>query len=528
MVAGLALGGFALVDPLAPAALPWPGVAEAQAPLAWYDSVTVVVGEDAAWRGFGAALVTGRGILAPPAGRRPRSVWTAVSGSNAIDRNAIFVSRGDERSWIRGGATSARRGGFGDLDLAGDHLWTFGAGARRGAHALEGAFVQRGAAERQRVGYGEAAKGETGWLGWSWHDSLRRASVRLSRGHDERESFGAGAVLEYSRRDAQSNVVELEGSQRSGATELGVRAELRDGGVVRWTGSPDRRLEWRERSVWAAARLARALGPGRLELQAGGGWHDAPGRSQERLQAAPGAAWTLARGGRSVRVFAERIVTPVWSDLAPGLEAFVQDTWTGGAEVRASGTHARASAQLLGGSTGNRATLLRYAVRDVGLELGVDREAERYDFALASAEAGAGWPAFGVDAAGYLLARRGDAVQPRVDPASGATLGATTAFRVFAGDLGVRLRAQGTWVGPRHSDARLPGLFDDVPLDGYATLSAVGTFTLGDAIMVLRGDGLENARRELTWVDPGNPAGFLLARDAGRTFRFELVWPLFN
>jgi hypothetical protein len=528
--AGLVAGGFGLRDPLGPAMLPWPGVAEAQAPLAWYDSVAVIVGEGAAWRGFGSAIVSAEGVLAPPSGRRPRSVWTAVSGSSGIDGNGIFVSRGDTRSWLRGGAVAAKRGGIGDLDIAGNHLWTFGGGARRGAHVVEGAFAQRGSAERQRDGLGESARGGSGWGQWRWNDSTRAVSLRLSRGQDSRESYGVGGVsAAYSRRDAQSNVAELEATMRRGGREWGARVEVRESFAARWTGSVANRDAWRERAVWGAARHTRTLGPGRLELQLGGGRDDAPQRSRERLQLAPGMTWRLGSGPRSLRVFGERAVDPVWSDLAPGTPAFVQDSWIGGIDLRAAGTNTHALAQVVVGTTGQRATMLRYPIRDATLGIGWQREGSRYAFTLGSAEAGARWRALMAEASGYLLARGGDEGQARVDPTSGASASLTAAFRLFTGDLGVRLRGEAAWIGPRFTDARDP-FFEDTTLPGFSTLSAVAELTLGDAVFALHGDNLENVRHDETWVNPvASPTGAsVLARDAGRSVRFELVWPLFN
>lgn len=531
MAAGLAAGGFALRDPFPTATSPAPGIPEAQAPLAWYDSVVVTLGEGAAWRGFGAALVDARGIVLPSTNRKPRSVWTVVNGSDAIDRNGLFVSRGDGRSWLRGGAVAGERGGVGDLDLSGDHFWTFGLGARRGAHVFEGAFAQRGIAESQRVGYAEAAKGESGFGAWSWGDSLAHLSARLSRAHDARESFGAGAVVPYSRRDAQSNAGELEAVTRRGATELGARLEVREGVVENWIGAPDVVYRWRERSVWAAVRAARPLGPGRLELQLGAGRHDAAARRRERLQAAPGLAWRAGGERRSLRLFGERLVVPVWSDLAPGTPAFVQDTWIGGFEARAAGAAGRAGLTVAGGTTGNRALLYRIPVRDIALRLGWQREGSRYAFTLASADAATHWRALGLEGSGFLLARDGDTGQPRVDPAVGGTAALTTAFTLFSGDLPVHLRGQAAWVGARSSQPSREGFDTGLgteTLDGYATYSAVVRMGLGDATFVLRADGLEDVRHEETWPDFTDPFQVVLARDSGRTFRFEMIWPLFN
>lgn len=531
--AGLVAGAFSLRDPLALSEQPWPGVAEAQAPLAWYDSAAVVVGEHAAWRGFRGALADGELALAMPTGRKPRSVWTAVNGSNSIERNGIYVARGDAGSWLRAGAVAGQRGGLGALDLAGDHLWVAESGIRRGGHTLAASFAQRGMGERQRVGFSEGARGESGRARWSWTDGARSFGAELARGHDARRSSGVlVADVPGSRREAQENALALEAAVRRDSVTWGVRGELRRDRAARRASSTGFARDWADDSWWLAAKHARPFGPGRLELELGGGHATSPGRAAERWQLAPGAAWRLARGAWRARAFAERVVTPVWSDLAPGTPAFVQDTWLGGLEAGAASGRRRAALLLTGGTSGNRGVLLRYPVRDVALRLdylgtGWNRDLTRYAFALGQAEAGATWRALGAEASGWVLARDGDRVQGRVDPSVGATVALSTAFRLFTGDLGVRLRAETAWIGPRVTDASDASLVEDVTLNGYATSSAVAEMTLGDATLVVRADGLENERHPLGWIDPAGD-GFALARGSGRTFRFEMIWPLFN
>jgi hypothetical protein len=526
--AGLASGGFDLLDPLTPAALPYPGIAEAQAQLAWYDSAAVVFGEGGAWRGFGAAVASAEPMLLKLERREAHTVWTVVNGEQSIDRNAISFARGDRRSWVRAATVSSRRAAVGDLGSAGNHMWNVLLGGRRGAHALEGSFSQRGSAESQLVGAEDAAKGQSGYGKYEWSDSTSTVFLRYSRGRDERESFATGGALYlYGRREAQANVAEAEATTMRGATEYGARIEARESHVERRFGTSPDRTRWSERAQWAAVRTSGPLGAGRLELQLGAGHNDAPQLSEERTQLAPGAAWRVASGTRMLRVFAERTVNPVWSDLAPGTPSFMQDTWAGGAEARTSGTHARAAVLLLAGSTGSRAALLRFPIRDAALRLGWEREPERYRFALSSAEAAASWKWLGGDASGFLLARQGDVVQNRVDPSVGGTAGVTTTFRLFANDLGVRIRGGAAWIGPRDTDTRDP-IFGDVSLPGYATLSASVELTLGDATIRVLGDGLEGERHDQTWLDLSDAPDVRLARTAGRIARFELVWPLFN
>ena len=98
-------------------------------------------------------------------------------------------------------------------------------------------------------------------------------------------------------------------------------------------------------------------------------------------------------------------------------------------------------------------------------------------------------------------------------------------FHVFAGDLGVRLRAEGAYVGARETDTRL---VDDVMLPSYTTLMLRATFTFGDATIDVRGTGLAGGGHFESWVDQGQGPDPVLARDQGPQWRTELIWPLFN
>ena len=70
-------------------------------------------------------------------------------------------------------------------------------------------------------------------------------------------------------------------------------------------------------------------------------------------------------GARRVRVHAGRIVTPVWSDLAPGTRAFTQDAWVGGLEAGVGQESSRwLRVGALGMSSGATARLVRYPIRD--------------------------------------------------------------------------------------------------------------------------------------------------------------------
>ncbi|HTR96722.1 MAG TPA: hypothetical protein VMH61_02375, partial [Candidatus Acidoferrales bacterium] len=335
--AGLTNGAWDLSDPLAPAILPFPGMPEAQAPLAWYDSASVVVGQGAGWRGFGAGLVEAQGFVRPPGGRKPRAVLTVVNGSSSIDRNGIFLTRGDDRTWVRGGAVGDKRGSIGDLDIAGDHLWEIAGGTRRGSSALDFGFSQRGLGESQRAGVGESGSGQSGDLGWTWSKSGDSLSARFSRGFDGRNLFAIGNDTPPLRREASEDDWDFAGRHRDGARVLELHFTLRDARVRRRIENPltpPTLNDWSDRSWWLASRLTSPFAGGALDLELGGGFDRAPALVQQRRQLAPSAQWTKGPESLRLRLFLERTVDPVWSDLDALTKPFMQDTWTSGAELR--------------------------------------------------------------------------------------------------------------------------------------------------------------------------------------------------
>jgi hypothetical protein len=526
--AGLVAGGWELRDPFTQPALPGPGVAEAQAPLAWYDSASVTLGRDGAWTGYGAGLAIAEGTLRSPAGGKPRAVLTIVSGDHSIDRNAISVSHGDADTWLRGGAVGDRRGGIGDLDLAGDHLWTVTGGTRRGAHRFEAAFAQRGMGESQRWtglgGVGESAAGQGGRVGWGWLVARESLAVRYARAFDHRDRFLTQTLGTVTTREADGRSLEFEWRHATpGGSPWGARLEFREGRVQRWFAppAPPARQDWSERSGWFAVRTSRALGGGTLDLQLGGGRD----RSLGHAVAAPGASWTVTRSDRMLRVFGERTLVPVWSDLV-ATSAFTQDTWAGGLEAEAGRGHAfGGQLQAIGGRAASRGTLLRYPIRDVSLQLGWLRDPRPYRFLLMQGALSGRAGALDADAGGFALARERSTSQTQVDPALGARAGIGCRLALFSGDLGVRARLEGVYVGSRETDTQLSGA--DVVLPGYSTLTARIALTLGDATIVIRGDGLGGTRHPESWIDPSQ-AGDVLARDAGPLWRTEVTWPLFN
>ncbi len=530
---GLTAGAWELRDPLAPATQPAPGVAEAQAPLAWMDSASVVVGEGAAWAGFGSGLAVAQGWLRPPGARQPRAVFTSVSGQTGLDRTGLFLARGDAAHWTRLGAVTDERGAIGDLAKSGYHLWTIASGLHRGAHAFEASFAQRGAGEGERLGIAESARGQSGAIGWNWTASGDSLGVRFSRGLDGRELV---PVVEFDpplapvRRDASENVLELVASRSRTRLPLALRLALRESRVVQVIGTaagPRYRTEWSDRSWWFAASTSRPFGEGTLDLVLGAGHDRAPSRPRDRDVIAPSLAWRVRRDDANVRVFLERVATPVWSDLDPLTAPFLQHTWAGGFEASKAGrSPLSGSVLVLAGRTANRATLLRSPLRAQSLYFGWQMDERRYNFLLLQPTLAANLGAAGADASAYLVGRGRVSDQPRVDPSLGARAGAWCAFKLFQGDMGVKLRGQAAYVGVRETDLRNALVLNET-LPGYASLSASAAITLGDATVTFRMDGLENERHPETWADIG-PDGYRLALDSGKQYRFELVWPLFN
>lgn len=508
-------------------AAPAPGLVEAQAPLAWVDSAAVVLGEDAAWDGFGASLARLETHLTAARNKKPRAVFTFVNGSSALERTGMFLARSDAQHWLRVGSVGMRRGGVGALDLSGEHLWSFDGGLRRGAHRYHARFTQRGMGAGLAYPLRESGRGMSGDAGYDYTLGAWRTSLALERGFDIRTLSDAsvGSLFAEDRRDAQQSRVLASVTRTRGERVEAVRVWAREGQVVRQfsTGS---RTAWKERAIWAASRVERPWQWGTLELQLGGGWSDAAARSAERAQLAPGLAWRYRDQGVRLKLFAERMVDPIWSDLDPSVRAFVQDTWTGGLQVAAGEESRRwVEGALLLGQTGNKATLGPYPLREVQLRAGYLPEARRKEFTLAML--GTGWrtSAAQLEASGFALVRDRDG-QRWIDPGVGARIAAETGFRAFTGDLGVRVRAEAAYVGSRETDMQtFDVLIADEVLPGYTTLSASLAITLGDATLVVRGDNLEDVRRPQVWEDLLTQRPAL---GAGRQVRAELTWPFFN
>lgn len=538
--AGLVAGAWEVRDPFVARAGAAPGLSEAAAPLAWSDSSAITFGQGSGWRGFGATLAVAESFLTP-VGRKPRAVFTLVNGGGSVDRYSLFITRGDAHSWIRGGTTAEKRGGLGALGLEGAHLWFLAAGARRGAHDFDAQFSQQGVgsqlastvtADGIAGGFGEGARGMAGSVGWAWRGDTDRLAARLARGIDGRDSHGAEGSF-YSRRDAARDELELTGERTLAHWTLGARVALERSRVTRWgavTSDAYTRRQWDERSQWVALRSHGALAGGSLDASLGAGHVDAPQRSGERAQVAPSLAWTHALGAWRVRLHSQRIVDPLWSDLAIGTPAFVQDVWSEGLDMSlargdSAGSGRSAGAGVMALQTGGRALTIRYPLRDFVLRNGWRRAGSDLAMVLATAHARGRWRAFGADVSGWALSRPQTPDEARVDPTIGARAGLETRFRAFVGDLGVKLRLEAAYVGSRDADPDAGGFAGRLP--GYTTLMGTATLTLGDATIIVRGEQLEGIRHQEVWTDPVQGAA-QPALGPGRLIRLEVVWPLFD
>jgi hypothetical protein len=547
---GLVAGGVALRDGLLPnAARPWPGIDEIVAPRPWYDSTAVVVGEGGGWRGFGASLVDMQAIAGVPVGRRPRAAVTLVNGSSAVDRNGLMISRGGDQSWARAGALDEERSGSGFLGQRGQHVWFGELGRRYGAHTFSGAFAQRGTGGGTRssfefftnnpppyVGFQEATRGEAGYFNWAWTGENRSLTARWSRSHDHRESYESELFTFLAEREAQDNAVTVEATAGAGERSHGLRLELHRAQVRRMLdpfSAPipltQPAFDVAQQTAWIAVRDQRPLAKGTLEAHIGAGYVDSPGRSQERWQLAPSATWRLGPPERRLRLYAERIVTPIFSDLAPGVRPFVQDTWLAGADVTL-GLPSRQWLEVggLAAEIGNRAWLVVSPVRDMALRYGWSADLVRVQDAMLTVATGVRRGAWALEASGYSRVRPQGSQPAQVDPAVGARARAETGFRTFQGDLGVLLRVEAAWVGPRENES-LPEYFAPPrPLEGYGTYSAVAAMQLGDATLAFRVTNLEDIAHPQSWTDPSSPPLGTPADGSGRQYRFEISWPFFN
>ncbi len=471
-----------------------------------------------AFAGFGGAIAGLRGHT-PVAERRARATFSLVNGSGGLDGNALTLVRGDSLRGFGVDVANGKCGATGGLQLAGRHQWGAHANLTRGRHEFQASVAQRGAAT-QLVGLEEqSASGQSGAAAWRWQRGGTGWTAAFSRGLDRHESFGG--LLAYSQREAQETRLTAGFGQARDGRELNARAEWTEGSVKRFgSGAFSREC----RGLWGAVRVKLPASGGRLDLALGMGRHG----GVDRFEVAPSAEFQVRSRGLDAALGLERVLTPVWADLAPGTEPFLQHAWIGTmrlATARPGGWRARAS--LRAGRVYSRALLERLPLEDLWLRRGLRPECGTYDLALA--EGGLEWEGrcAGAGVEGFGLAHRsraapgGAARVPGVDPDVGCRAWVGGRTTLFGGDLGVGLRGEAAGVGVREAQVeplrRLPA---------FVTFALVGQVTLlHDAVIVLRARNLEDRPRAQLWTDS---ATGLPAVTEGRNLTLSFVWRLFN
>jgi hypothetical protein len=527
VLAGHAIGGWSLEEPgRAPQGLPFPGVAAMHTPLVWYDSVSVSLGEGAAWRGFGGTLATAVGNGSRPSAPGGHAVVDLRSGQFEFDENALSIERGDSSTWFRGEAVSGSRGKVESLDLLGRHLWGVSGGVQKRRHRLEGCFAQRGASATLVAGEEQAAGDESGALRYGYRSGAFEAAFTAERGHDHHQGLIDGIP---SRRDASEVRAAAEAKHATDQQDWGVRLEWRRAHVARTEFEPPSEVfDQRASSVWGAARYERPIGEGRVLVELGAGHHSAFGG----LDFAPAVSYRFHARSLAARIGFERVLDPVWSDLDPETEPFLQRTWAGVFEVDAGEREARrARATFLFGRTYDRAVVRRLPLEELWLRLGILRDAGPYDFALLSLSGRWEMGRASLGADGFALAHDPSTIEPCVDPGYGLRSWLAWRHSAFQGDLGISLRVDLEAVGGRESQGGMPGLCGDLEtlppraLPGYLTAGAGATLTLADAVVTVRVRNLEDRPREQTWIDCST---FSEALGPGREWRFAVTVRLSN
>jgi hypothetical protein len=516
VLAGLARGAWGVTAPVTGIRYPaLPGAPSALEPLAWCDSLEVSTGEGAGLGGYDAPLAWVRPGPGRQAAPRSRAMFHVLNGDFDLDETGLAIERGDSLRAMRVGAFSGDRGERGGLALAGAHLWGGSGTLRRGRHSFEGGYAQRGVASLLKGGEEEALRAESGWVGYGVSAGRLRAALSAARDRAVGESFlPARDVYAWSRRDAERNQVALEAGASREGRDLALRAEWSESRVRRTEGPA---FDRRAKTLWVAARLAQQAREGTLEVALGAGHHDA----LDRWDLAPSAAYRFDVAPFSGRVVLERLLAPVWSDLAPGVAPFLQSTWVAGCEVDASaGASLDARVAFLLGTSRDRAIVSRLPLEEQWLRAGLRPDPGRYDFGLLTAAGAWRWRRASGALEGFALARDPGALQPAVDPSFGGRASAGVRFQAFGGDLDVTLRAEMEAIGPRESEAAVPRR-----LPGYASAGLAGEFGLGDARVTVRVRNLEDRIRPETWIDSATGRE---AEGVGREFRVGIAWRLFN
>jgi hypothetical protein len=243
---------------------------------------------------------------------------------------------------------------------------------------------------------------------------------------------------------------------------------------------------------------------------------------------APSAEFRVRARGFDTALGIERMLTPVWADLAAGTKPFLQHAWIGTVRLASAQPGAwRTRASLRAGRVYSRALLERLPLEELWLRRGLRAEFGTYDLALA--EGGVEWQGrhAGAGLEGFGLAHRstatpvGIARAPASDPDAGFRAWLGGHVLLLGGDLGVALRGEAAGVGVREAQVEPVRR-----VSGFVTFALVGQLTLlDDAIIVLRARNLEDRVRAGLWIDS---ATGLPALAEGRSLTLSLVWRLFN
>ena len=515
-LAGHVRGAWSVDDPDLASLGPFPEIMGVQTPLGWLDSLRVESGGEAGWDGFQASLArirVHRGLPRSTRGRTPANGDLVLgSGSGALDGNGLTLTRGDSASWWRVGAQSWNRGGLGNLAPAGRHHYAFSGGWTRGRQDLRASLAQAGSAAALVGGESQAATGAGGALRYQLGLRGSDLALELARGYDHHESFGG--LVSDSRRDAHQRRATAELLGQGGA--WGARVEVRDEWVTRFTPGFGA-TPWKAASAWVAGRAQGRRGPAWIQASLGAGRHG----GVERTEFAPSLRLRFGERGVSSALHVERVLAPVWSDLANGEAPFLQNTWKGGIDLAWRGAPGRAAA--LGwvmGHTRDRALVTRYPFEELWLRDGFRRDPDAFDFGLATASGDWRVRAWSAHGEIYSLVRDPDSPQAAVEPTRGGRASLETAFRAFVGDLGVRLRADVGAIGGRETQGLQPRW-----ISGELTYGVSAALTLSDATVSLRFRNLENKRRPLPWTDPQTGED---AVGDGMEFRLGMAWRLYN
>jgi hypothetical protein len=512
VLAGLVRGSWAVRDlSRAPQPMPFPDALTSRPSAAWFDSIGLARRAGEPGGGFGEPLVALEGFTRPPGTRRARALMYFTSGSFGRDRAGLRVEVGDSLNGLAGESMNDTHTGVDPYGPMGRHRWGAQLRLQRGAHRIDANFAQRGVGASLRSGEEESVSSRSGRVGYTYLAERWGVRAVWERGFGSHESFAP--FLLYSRRDASEERVRLESTHELRGARLAAR--------LRWSGARVRRdvdpvFDLRDEQLWAGLGLSF---PGRE-----GTWIADLGAGRDRATdvtvLVPRVEFRVEEPAFVGAVAVERLVAPVWSDLAPGTSAFLQDTWAGRFEAAFGPAGQRASALALLGRTRDRAILARLPLEDLWLRFGHEREPELSTFGLLMV--GGRWSGrtFGVGGDAYTLRLSPSAIQPQVDPDRGFRAFAEGRHRIFNGQLEVTLRLEGVGVGPRESESASPRR-----LPGYLTSNGSVSASFGEVVFTARMRNLEDVRREEPWID------LATGREAlgpGRAFDLVLIARLFD